>query len=272
MNFKRSCAHWIGSIARDVAGNEGWRNFFAVALLLVINVAVSRKLWLARFTNQLGSVEGSYISISRYALKHWGDLQWFPLWFCGMPFFQVYQPGLHLTIAALAGFLHITPERSYHVFTAALYCLGPISLYALCYRATGRRDSALFAGLLYSLFSPAALVSSVVRADLGGLWLARRYQELVHYGEGPHIAVLTLLPLAILSLDHVSFPSGRNPSERRVWSLTLIALLAAVVLMNWPGSIGVSFAVLAYGLSCIGTPKYGALLLRILGSSALVFL
>src|SRR6266851_5204929 len=206
MNFQRAFANRISRVARDVAANGRWRSFFAVALLLLINIAVSRNLWLARFTSQLGSVEGTYISISRYALHHWGDLQWFPLWFCGMPFLQVYQPGFHLTVAALAGFLHITPERSFHVFTAALYCLGPITLYALCYRATGRRDSALFAGLLYSLFSPAALVSSVVRADLGGLWLARRYQELVHYGEGPHIAVLTLLPLAILSLDHVSFP------------------------------------------------------------------
>src|SRR5258707_11211713 len=154
MNFRPSFARWIGNTVRAIARAEGWRSPFAVALLLAINITVSRKLWLARFTNQLGSVEGTYISISRYALHHWGDLQWFPLWFCGMPFLQVYQPGFHLTIAALAGFLHITPERSFHVFTAALYCLGPISLYALCYRATGRRDSALFAGLLYSLFSP----------------------------------------------------------------------------------------------------------------------
>jgi len=272
MNFKQFFAYRIDAIVRHVAGDERWRNFFAVALLLLINITVSRKLWLATFTNQLGSVEGSFISISRYALHHWGDLQWFPLWFCGMPFLQVYQPGLHITIAALAGFLHITPERSYHVFTAALYCLGPISLYALCYRATGRRDSALFAGLLYSLFSPAALVSSVIRADLGGLWLARRYQTLVHYGEGPHIAVLTLLPLIILSLDHVSFPTGRNGSERRMWAVSLIGLLAVVVLTNWPGSVGVSFAVLAYGLSCIGTSKYGAFLLRIIGCSAVAFL
>ncbi len=272
MNFQRAFANRISRVARDVAANGRWRHFYAVALLLLINITVSRKLWLASFTNPLGSVEGTYISISRYALHHWGDLQWFPLWFCGMPFLQVYQPGFHLTIAALAGFLHITPERSFHVFTAALYCLGPITLYALCYRATGRRDSALFAGLLYSLFSPAALVSSVVRADLGGLWLARRYQELVHYGEGPHIAVVTLLPLIILSLDHMSFPTGRNRSERRVGSLTLIALLAAVVLMNWPGSVGVSFAILAYGLSCIGTPRYAALLLRFLGCSTIAFL
>jgi hypothetical protein len=51
--------YWIGNIARKVAGSERWRSFFAVALLLVINIAVSRKLWLVSFTNQLGSVEGS---------------------------------------------------------------------------------------------------------------------------------------------------------------------------------------------------------------------
>ncbi len=212
------------------------------------------------------------MSISRYALHHWGDLKWLPWWFCGMPFLQVYQPGLHVTIAAFAGSLHIAPERAYHIVTAALYCLGPISLYALCYRATQRRDAALLAGLIYSLFSPAALVSSVIRADLGGLWNARRYQTLVHYGEGPHIAVLTLLPLVILSLDHISFPTRPNTAERRIWTVILIVLLAGVVLTNWPGSIGVSFAVAAYILSCIGTPKYGALLLRIVGCSIVAFL
>src|ERR1700738_1372776 len=116
MNFKRSIGSWLGGMVRDVAPNQSWRTVSAVALLLTINVTVSRKLWLARFTNQLGSVEGSFISISRYALHHWGDLQWFPLWFCGMPLLQVYQPGFHLTVAVLAGLFHTTPERSYHVF------------------------------------------------------------------------------------------------------------------------------------------------------------
>jgi hypothetical protein len=260
------------NFARSIGSHKSWRTVFAVALLLVINVTVSRALWLARFTNQMGSVEGSFMSISRYALQHWGDLKWLPWWFCGMPFLQVYQPGLHVTIAAFAGLLHIAPERAYHIVTAALYCLGPISLYALCYRATGRRGAALLAGLIYSLFSPAALVSSAIRADLGGLWNARRYQTLVHYGEGPHIAVLTLLPLVILSLDHISFPTRPNTAERRIWALLLIVLLAVVVLTNWPGSIGVSFAVAAYVLACIGTPKYTALLLRIAGCSIIAFL
>jgi hypothetical protein len=272
MKFRQPLSLWIRRIVPDAGRDQRWRGLYAVALLLLVNITLSRKLWVARFTNQLGSVEGSFISISRYALHHWGDLKWFPLWFCGMPFLQVYQPGFHLAVAAIAGFFHITPERSYHIFAAALYCLGPVSFYALCYRATGRRDSALFAGLIYSLFSPAALVSSVIRADLGGLWLGRRYQTLVHYGEGPHIAVLTLLPLVILSLDHVSFPSGRNTSERRLWALALIGLLAVVALTNWPGSIGVSFAIAAYALSCIGTPKYGAFWLRILGCSTIAFL
>src|SRR5260370_1919952 len=109
MNFQRAFANRIGRIARDVEANGRWRHFCAVALLLLINITVSRKLWLVSFTNQLGSVEGSYISISRYALHHCGDLNWFPVWFCGIPFLQVYQPGLHLTLPALAGFLTTPP-------------------------------------------------------------------------------------------------------------------------------------------------------------------
>ena len=31
---------------------------------------------------------------------HWGEGRWFPMWFCGMPFRNVYQPILHTTVAA----------------------------------------------------------------------------------------------------------------------------------------------------------------------------
>ena len=239
-----------------------YRPIPGIVLLLSINALVCRDLWFADFTNQLCSVEGSFISISRYAMSHWGDLKWFPLWFCGMPFFQVYQPGLHLTVAAVGTWFHARPERVYHVLTALLYCLGPASFYALFYRATRVHKSALLAGLIYSLCSPAALVSASVRSDLGGMWLARRYQTLVHYGEGPHLAVLTLLPLVIVSLDHVFCGSTRS-WHKSFWTFTLILLLAAVALTNWTGTIGVAFAVLAYVLSRAGTLNYAASLLHL---------
>jgi len=194
----------------------------------------------------MGSTAGAFIAISRWAMQHWNDLSWYPLWFTGMPFFQIYQPGLHLTVAFMATLFHLTPQHAYHLVNAAIYCVEPVTLFWLCYRVTGSRGYALAAGLAYSLISPSAFLSSMVRQQAGGLWLARRYQTIVYYGDGPHNAVLLLIPLAILCLH-------KTAVERRRWHFPLAsALIAAILLTNWPGTVGFAMAVAAYILSRVG--------------------
>src|SRR5579872_844356 len=127
---------------------------------------------------------GPALAIIRHILRHSGDLLWFPTWLSGTPFVQVYNPGLHATVAALAAAASLPPERAYHWFAALVYALGPVTLYWLCDRLTNSRAHAFFTGLLYSLFSPSGLLAGVIRDDMGGLLHARRYQVLVHYGEG----------------------------------------------------------------------------------------
>src|ERR1700722_5157943 len=122
--------------------------------LFGLNAYVCSRLWSAGYIDQMGSVEGSYIAISRYAMRHWGDLSWFPLWFCGMPFVRAYQPALHVTVAALATAFDLTPVRAYHLAVAFFYCLGPATLFWMCDALTGKRGYALLVGLAYSLCSP----------------------------------------------------------------------------------------------------------------------
>src|SRR5690348_5253498 len=217
----------------------------SVAVLFAINAYVAKNLFWVDFTTRMESIEGSYISISRWAIDHWQDRAWFPLWFGGMPFVRVYQPGLHLTVAETAGLLGWSPEHAYHVLTALAYSLGPVALFWLCYRATSRRGFAFLAGVIYSLFSVILIIAPVVRYDTGGPLLARRYEVLVHYGEGPHTTALALIPLVIWVLD-------RAVSTRR-WIFVFAApsAVAAVVLTNWPGTVGLTMAVAAYALAMV---------------------
>lgn len=220
-----------------------------VLALLGINAYVCLGLFSVEFTERMESIEGSYMSISRWAVDHWGDLTWFPLWFTGMPFHRVYQPGLHLSVAALAKCVGWTPQHAYHFLTALAYCLGSVTLFWLCYRGTGQRAYAFLTGVLYSLISPTCFLVAGIRNDTGGLLLARRFQVLVHYGEGPHIAALALLPLAIFLVD-------RAVSSRRWPFIPLAAIgLAAVVLTNWPGTVALAMAIAAYCLSKVGSER-----------------
>lgn len=233
------------------------RTSACIVLLGAINAYICRELFTAEFIQQMGSTAGAFIAISRWATRHWSDLTWYPLWFTGMPFFQIYQPGLHLTVASVATLLHLTPQHAYHLVNALVYCFGPVTLFWLCYRVTGSRAYGLAAGLTYSLLSPSAFLSSMIRAQLGGLWLARRYQTIVYYGDGPHNAVLLLIPLAILCLHKLA-------SERRHWYFPLVSMLiAAILLTNWPGTVGLAMAVAAYVLARLGeNPRleWGAML------------
>ncbi|HUK14946.1 MAG TPA: hypothetical protein VLW65_00970 [Bryobacteraceae bacterium] len=166
-----------------------------------------------------------------------------------MPFHRVYQPGLHVSVAAVGTIFSLAPQRAHHVVTAVLYCLGPVTLFWLCDRLTGRRGYAFAVALLYSLFSPSVLLSSAVREDLGGWLLARRYQTLVHYGEGPHIGALALLPLIVWSFDHAI--AGRKNAFIPISA----GLLAALIVTNWTGTVGLALALVAYFLAQVdGVP------------------
>ncbi len=185
------------------------------------------------------------MSISLWASRHWSDLTWFPLWFTGMPFHQVYQPGFHLTVAGISTLLHWPIPKSYHFTAAVMYVLGPVFLFLLLAK-TGSRGPALLAALVFSLTSPSSMLSPAIAADTAGMFDPRRLQILVAYGEGPHLAALTLLPLAILFLH-------RSITDRRplFFPLAIIAL-GSIVITNWPGTVALAFAVAAYLLSRLG--------------------
>jgi len=224
----------------------GMQTACCIVLLFALNAVICAKLWFSGYLNEPGSVEGPFLAFSTWIAHHWGDLHWFPMWFMGMPFEKVYGPGLHWTVAAASRTLPISVVQSYRCITTALYCLGPVTLFWLCFRLTRSRTYGVIVGLTYSLTSPIVWLSSLTRTDIGGWFSPRRYQVLVHYGEGPHVAALTLVPLVIWALHEAI-------EYRRMRSSALAAVLfGAVLITNWTATAGLAMALTAYCVSRTG--------------------
>jgi hypothetical protein len=187
----------------------------------------------------MGSIEAVYIGLARYIIQNFGDLSWFPLWYNGIPYQDTYPPLLNWIVALLASIFRCSPAHSYHFAIAVFYCAGPVTLFLLALEFSGSRTYSFFAGLVYSVLSPSAFVIGEIRHEIGLLRL-RRLQALVSWGEGPHVAGLTLIPLAVLSLH-------RALKRRRPIDLVICAIFfAATALTNWLAGVALFVASLAY--------------------------
>lgn len=220
--------------------SEKWQSAAAVVTLTTLNLAICWRLFQVEYTDHFSSIEGSFIAIARYLTRHWGDVSWWPLWHCGMPFQDTYVPLLHLVVAITASLGHISAARAYHAVIGISYTLGPATLYLMAVRLGMHRGAAFLSALFYSLASPSAWLMPKVARDIGGLWYSRRLQVLTVYGEGPHITAMTFLPLAILALENVM-------ATRTARMLVLAALsIALVFLTNVPGTMALGLAVLCW--------------------------
>jgi hypothetical protein len=236
---------------RKSAGDDLVRRFrhpvFWLSLaLFVLNAAVAWRLFHTEYLSQTWTGEGATISYARYARDHWPDLGWCRFWYAGLPFQNAYVPGLHLTVAAVSALRGISAAAAFHQVVALLYSLGPVTLFWLALRLTRAAGWSFCAALLYSLTSPSAFLIGDIRRDLGSLFRAQRLHSMVGYSDNPHVAALTLIPLAILLLDVAL--ERRRPA----WYVAAALVLAAVPLTNWPGAIGLAMAVAAYALTLDG--------------------
>ena len=213
------------------------------AALFLANAAIAWKLFHTEYVSQTGTVEGVFIAYARYARDHWPDLDWCRIWYAGLPFPNAYPPALHLTVAAVSALGHVSAGSAFHLVVALLYSLGPVTLFWMAFRLTHSASWSFYAGLLYSLTSPSAFLVGDIRRDLGSLFHAQRLHTLVGYADSPHVSSLTLIPLAILALDWAL------EKRRPIYYVAAALALAAVPLTNWPGTIVLAFAVIAYGLS-----------------------
>jgi len=239
--------------------SDATRTILCAAGLFFINFYVCRELFWTEYLNQMGSIEGSFIGLARYVTRNAPDLTWFPLWYNGIPYQDSYPPLFHWIVALWAGALHKTPAAAYHFVAAFFYCIGPVTLFVLCKALSESRAYSFFAGLMYSILSPSAFVIADIRHEIG-LMRPRRLQALVAWGEGPHVAGLALLPLAVLALH-------RAVTRRRPADLVVCAVsFAAMAMMNWLAAVALFAAVVAY--VCSTTLRAG---IAVLGAAVLAY-
>ena len=222
------------------------RTATAAAALFAINAWLTLPLFFIPYTTWMGSIEAAYIGLARYIPRHLAHLDWFPLWYGGIPYPDTYPPLLHFAVALAAAIGRISPALSYHAVTATVYALGPVALFWAAWRLGAPLWNAWFAALGYSLISPSCWLVRVVRADAGGWFGPRRLDCLVPYGEGPHLTSLLLLPLAV-AMVHLALEK-RRPVDYAGAVLTV----ASVALSNWIGAFALALALGAYLLSGFG--------------------
>ena len=219
---------------------EAVRTAAAALALFAVNAFLTLPLFFIDYTREMGSIEAAFIGLARYIGQHFHDLNWFPLWYGGIPYPDSYPPLLHFTVAGVAAGARISPGLAYHFVTATVYAFGPVTVFWCAWRLGASRPAAWLAGLGYSLISPSCWLVRAVRYDAGGFFAPRRLGTLVHYGEGPHLTSLMLLPLAV-AMVHVAL-AKRRPIYYAGASLAV----AAVVLSNWIGAFALSLALAAY--------------------------
>jgi hypothetical protein len=210
------------------------------AILFALNLVVCYRMFALQASAAVFSTDAIYIGISRYMLGHWRDLSWWPIWYGGVPWSTVYPPLLHTLTALLAAVERGTVALAHHQISGLGYALGPVTLFLMAYRLSGALSSSFFAGLFYSLLSPANWLAPWARGEIGGVWRPFRLHILLAYGDAPHVFALTLLPLAILALDVAL--------EKRTWprAFAAVAAIAAVLLCNWVGTVAMAGAILAH--------------------------
>ncbi len=208
--------------------------FFGAAILI-------RPLFRAKYLQLWPSIESTFIADGRFLAAHWPHPLWQPLWYCGTRFDYIYPPVLRYGTALLTNIF--IPVKAYHVFTALMFCFGIAGVYFLV-RVMGRpRWQGWLSAAACALLSPSFLFVTEVRHDAPFL-MPLRLGVMVRYGEGPHIASLSLLPYA-LAFAYLGLRRGKPGS------LALSGIFSAlVVLTNFYGAtaLAIFYPVLVWSI------------------------
>jgi hypothetical protein len=234
-------------------------------LILLLNLWLNAPLFMPGELPFRGSVEGGYVSMSRFLSQHPHPWGWNPLPYCGLPVQFMYVPALpYLGALGIRLLPHVAPDTVFRAIVALATCLGPVTLFFFALHFTGSRRWALAAALAYSFLSPSYGLFPAVEKDRGIVQLPWRIQVLAKYGEGPHNTGLTLLPVALLAV----YLAGKRRGYPRI--LLAAVLLAAIPLTNWVAAFALAISCLLLLLAAWGEPEFQTW--RALAAAALAWL
>ncbi|KKM75022.1 hypothetical protein LCGC14_1394420 [marine sediment metagenome] len=227
----------------------------AVSLgLAFLNAVVVLPLFAGEYSQYMGSIEASRLGEARFIDENWPYAGWNPLSYLGFPFHLFYTPLLPYLVAAIHRLpLVLSTAAAYRLITAFAYVLGPVTLYLFVRYLTKRDLTAVLAALAYSLMPSFVYLIGGVRSDTpAGLFGHAPWRLIVMtwYGEGPHIAALTLTPLAVLF-----FLRALKKPTFAGYVIAALAL-AAIALTNWIALFAVVLilAVVLFSEMLLGEP------------------
>jgi len=187
-------------------GRISWMVDFLIIFLVA--AVLIRPMWKAKYTDNWGSIESTFIADARMLKDHWPQPLWQPFWYVGTRFDYVYPPALRYGTAALAKYYPMDAAKAYHLYAAFFYCFGIAGIYLLARVGFRHRIAALAAAFAGAVVSPGYLFVPEVAADGFRLGTAK-LNALVRYGEGPHMTSLAWIPFVLafawLSFRHRSF-------------------------------------------------------------------
>lgn len=203
------------------------RRWFADSLLLfALTACLIWPLFQMDYMENWGSIESTFIGDGRMLRDRGLQAEWQPNWYLGTRFDYVYPPMLRFGTAALSKWLGVSTARSYHLYTATVYCLGIVGIYWLMRIGSGSRGWAWIAALSVAIHSPALLFLEHFRQDaIPVRFMPVRLGVLIRYGEGPHISALALLGFALAA-------SWIGVRRGQVAALVLAGIFSALVVSN----------------------------------------
>ncbi|MBY0504577.1 MAG: hypothetical protein K2X03_11740 [Bryobacteraceae bacterium] len=223
-------------------------NLLVALALFCLNVALNLPLFREGAMPYRDSIELGYAAMARYFYLHPNPFGWNAMQYCGLPTQFTYLPGIQYLAAMLAHLLPLEPIYVYRLLASGFACLGPSTLFLCIVYFTRQRWWALAVALAYTFFSPLYGIVAAIDRDRGNVQLPWRLLVLVKYGEGPHNAGLTLLPLAVISL----WETCTNPKYSRLF---LAAILCALIaLTNWIAALALAGCAALLALTALGTP------------------
>jgi hypothetical protein len=186
----------------------------------------------------MNSMHGFWIALAKHAGNSWFQSNWWPYWNCGIPFEATYAPLVPGSIAAVTVLTGISHILAFQSITAFVYCLLPLTLFAMSWLLMRSPGYAFAAALLYSLTAPTQDIVPDASFAWRGLWDARRLFLMTGWDDTPHFTAIAFLPLVIIflvaSLQH----------RRLRYYIPTILLIALMALASEFGVIEVGMAVL----------------------------
>src|ERR1041384_4316883 len=127
------------------------------AVLIWMNAYVCRT-WFLHPTAWMNSLHGYWAAIARLC-DNWLNPSWWPYWDFGIPFEYTSAPLVPALTGAIAAASNVPHLMAFQAVSAIFYIAAPVSLYLVAWMLTRTPGYSFFAGLFYSLLSPALLLA-----------------------------------------------------------------------------------------------------------------